>query len=205
MEIINEQLFVGVPPESLIGFKSGLCVGHSSAFAELSWGRICIFLDCLGHFPVGRPITIQFWGLEQYRISLYFAPFIFSSLLTSLLVSTAENTPKACFTMVLVRWMVHYFLYTWHFAIIWLLYHKGLSGGELQRWLPFWKNLSSPLQNSGALTEWPLGSWSCPKSVFLNAQSRKSPGNSKQNIRVMEATAFFGTFNAQVIFVCTLH
>ena len=37
---------------------------------------------------------------------------------------------------------------------------KGLIGRVLQRWLSFWKELPSPQRNSGALSEWPLDSWS---------------------------------------------
>ena len=36
-------------------------------------------------------------------------------------------------------------------ASVWLLYHKGLIGGVLQRWLSFWKVLPSPKRNSKAL------------------------------------------------------
>ena len=48
----------------------------------------------------------------------------------------------------------------WGVASVWPLYHKGLIGGLLQRWLSFWKVLPSPQRNSGALSEWPSGSWS---------------------------------------------
>jgi hypothetical protein len=33
------------------------------------------------------------------------------------------------------------------------IYHKGLIGGVLQRWLSFWKVLPSSQRNSGALSE----------------------------------------------------
>ncbi|XP_062300437.1 high mobility group nucleosome-binding domain-containing protein 5-like [Scomber scombrus] len=38
-------------------------------------------------------------------------------------------------------------------ASVWPLYHKGLIGGVLQRWLSFWKVLQSPQRNAGALSE----------------------------------------------------
>ena len=50
----------------------------------------------------------------------------------------------------------------WGVASVWPLYHKGLIDGVLQSWLSFWKVLPSPQRNSGALPEWPLGSWSPP-------------------------------------------
>ena len=48
----------------------------------------------------------------------------------------------------------------WEVASVWPLYHKGLIGGV--RWLSFWKVLPSPQRDSGALSEWPSGSWSPP-------------------------------------------
>ena len=59
------------------------------------------------------------------------------------------------------------------------LYHKGLIGGVLQRWLSFWKVLPSPQKNSGALSEW----WPKPPPPIAQfrwtASSRKSLGGSK--------------------------
>ena len=43
----------------------------------------------------------------------------------------------------------------WGVASIWRLYHKGLIGGVLQRWLSFWKVLPSPQRDSRALSDWP--------------------------------------------------
>ena len=45
----------------------------------------------------------------------------------------------------------------WGVASVWPLYHKGLIGGVLQRWLSFWKVLRFPQRNSRALSEWPSG------------------------------------------------
>jgi hypothetical protein len=53
-------------------------------------------------------------------------------------------------------------------ASVWPLYHKCLIGGVLQRWLSFWKVLSSPQSNSLALSEWPSGSWSPPWPRFFS-------------------------------------
>jgi hypothetical protein len=50
----------------------------------------------------------------------------------------------------------------WGVATIWSLYHKGLIGGMLKRWLSIWKVLPSPQRNSTALSEWPLDSRSPP-------------------------------------------
>jgi len=75
----------------------------------------------------------------------------------------------------------------WEVASVWSLYHTGLIGGVLQRWLFFWKVLLSPQRNAGALSEWPSGSWSPPLLRSFSsidqfgwaASSRKSPGGSK--------------------------
>ena len=40
----------------------------------------------------------------------------------------------------------------WGMASVWPLYHTGLIGGVLQRWLSFWKVLPSPQRNSEALS-----------------------------------------------------
>ena len=50
----------------------------------------------------------------------------------------------------------------WEVASVWALYHKGLIGGLLQRWLSFWKFLPSPQRNSGVLSEWTSGFWLPP-------------------------------------------
>ena len=50
----------------------------------------------------------------------------------------------------------------WGAASVWPLYHKGLIGGVLQRWLSFCKVLPSPQRTSGALSEWLSGPWSPP-------------------------------------------
>jgi hypothetical protein len=53
-------------------------------------------------------------------------------------------------------------VFHWGVASVWPLYHKGLIGGVLQRWLSFWKVLPSPQRNSRAQLEWPSGSLSPP-------------------------------------------
>ena len=40
----------------------------------------------------------------------------------------------------------------WGVASVWPLYHTGLIGGVLQRWLSFWKVLLSSRSNAGALS-----------------------------------------------------
>ncbi len=76
-------------------------------------------------------------------------------------------------------------VFHWGVASVWPLYHTGLIGGVLQRWLFFWKVLLSIQRNAGALSEWPSGSWSPPwlrpfspdRSVWPGGP--KSPGGSK--------------------------
>ena len=50
----------------------------------------------------------------------------------------------------------------WGVTSVSQLYHKGLIGGVLQRWLSFWKVIPSLQRNSRAPSEWPSGSWSLP-------------------------------------------
>ena len=125
------------------------------------------------------------WGKGRFssRISLYFSPFIFPSILNSLPVTAAENNshnmlPSPRLTVGMVSGFLQtrrlafrpnsvilissdqriLFLMVREFfrcllAFVCPLYHKGLIGGVLQRWLSFWKVLPSPQRNSGALSE----------------------------------------------------
>ena len=82
--------------------------------------------------------------------------------------------------------------------------HKGLIGG-----VSFWKVLPSPQRNSGALSEWPLGSWSPPWPRPLSPQllslarwpalRRVLVDPNLFHLRT-EVTVFFGTFNAAEMF-----
>ena len=81
----------------------------------------------------------------------------------------------------------------WGVASVWPLYHKYLMGGVLQRWLSFWKILPSPQRKFGALSEWPLGSWSPPWTRVLVVPNFF-------DLRMMLATVFLGTFNAAELF-----
>ena len=75
----------------------------------------------------------------------------------------------------------------WGVPSIWPLYHEGLIGGMLQRWLSFWKVLPPLQRNCRALSEWPSRSWSPPWprpffldcSFWLGGQLWKSLGGSK--------------------------
>ena len=96
--------------------------GHSKTSSKatpaLSW------LCAQGRCPVGRWTFAPVWGPERSgaglssRISLYFVPFIFPSILTSLPVPAAEKHPHSmmlpppCFTV----GMVSGFLQTWRLA-----------------------------------------------------------------------------------------
>ena len=86
----------------LIGFKSGLWLGHSRTFRNLSLSYSCVVLAvCLGLLscwkvnlhPSLRSWTL--WSRFSSRISLYIAPFIFPSILTSLHVPAAEKHPHS--------------------------------------------------------------------------------------------------------------
>ena len=112
-----------------ISFKSGLWLGNSRSFAELSCSHSFVFLAlCLESlscwamnlYPSLRSRAL--WSRFSSRMSLYIAAFIFPSILTSLQVPATEKhhrsmmLPPPCFTagIVLARWWtVPGFLQTW--------------------------------------------------------------------------------------------
>uniref|UniRef100_A0A4W5Q4V4 Tyrosine-protein kinase n=1 Tax=Hucho hucho TaxID=62062 RepID=A0A4W5Q4V4_9TELE len=94
-------------------------------------------------------------------------------------------------------------------ASIWPLYHKGLIGGVLQRWLTFWKVLPSPQRNYGALSV-TIGFLvnSLTKALLprlLSLAGRPALGRvfvfpNFFHLRMLEATVYLGTFNAAEMF-----
>uniref|UniRef100_A0A8C7Q253 Fibronectin type-III domain-containing protein n=1 Tax=Oncorhynchus mykiss TaxID=8022 RepID=A0A8C7Q253_ONCMY len=86
----------------LIGFKSRLWLGHSKTFRDLSKSHFCVVLAvCLvslscwkvNHHPSLR--SSVHWRRFSSRISLFFALFIFPSILTSLQVPATEKHDAA--------------------------------------------------------------------------------------------------------------
>ncbi len=154
-----------------IGFKSGLWLGHSRTFTELSCSHSFVILAvCLGSLSCWKMNlhpslrSRALWSRFSSRMSLYIAAFIFPSILTSLPVPAAEKhphsmmLPRPCSTvgMVLARWwVVPGFLQTWRSIIqSWLVEccRDGCSSGRF----------SSLHRHAGALSEWPSGFWSPP-------------------------------------------
>ena len=95
------------------GFKSGLWLGTSRTFSDLSRSHSCVVLTvCLGSLcclKVNLRPSLRSWALWSrlsLRISLYFDPFIFPSILTSLPVpkkhSHSMMLPPPCFTVRMV-------------------------------------------------------------------------------------------------------
>ena len=113
-----------------IGFKSGLWLGHSRTFTELSWSHFDILAVCLGSLSCWKmnltPVWSRaLWSRFSSRMSLYTAAFILPSIRTSLPVPAAEQHPHSmmlpppCFTVGMVLawwWAVPGFLQTWHLA-----------------------------------------------------------------------------------------
>ena len=82
------------------GFKSGLWLGHARTFWDLSWSQSCVvlavWLGSLSCWKVNLHPSLRSWALWSRfpsRNSLYFAPFIFPSILTSLPVPAPEKQP----------------------------------------------------------------------------------------------------------------
>ena len=114
-----------------IGFKSGLWLGHSRTFTQLSWSHsfdiLAVCLGSLSCWKINRSPSLRsraLWSRLSSRMSLYIAAFIFPSL-TSLPVPAAEKHPHSmmlpppCFTVGMVLawcWAVPGFLQAWHLA-----------------------------------------------------------------------------------------
>ncbi|XP_067363249.1 WD repeat and FYVE domain-containing protein 1 isoform X3 [Channa argus] len=86
----------------LIGFKSGLWLGHSRTFTELSCSHFFVIsvvwlgsLSCsqMKHRPSLRSRAL--WNRLFTRLSLYIAAFVFHSIVTSLPVPAAEKHPHS--------------------------------------------------------------------------------------------------------------
>ena len=118
-----------------------------------------------------------------------------SDVMLSILAKEFNQTKESCFSRsespLGAFWQTPSRLscaFYWGEASVWPLYHKGLIGGVLQWWLCFWKVLTSPQGNSGALSEWPLvlghlldQCHSVPIAQFgQSTSSRKSLGGSKR-------------------------
>ena len=114
---------------------SGRWLGHSRTSRDLYRSHYCVVLSmCLGSlfcwkvnfYPNLRSWVL--WSRFSSRISLYFAPFIFPSILISLPVPAAEKYPHSmilpppCF----IVGMVSDFLQTWLGLLRWPYYcHTG--------------------------------------------------------------------------------
>ena len=84
----------------LIEFKSGLWLGHSRTFRDLSRSHSCVVLSVysgsLSCWTVNLRPSLRSWALWRSfssRISQYFAPFIFASILTSFPLNTGHASP----------------------------------------------------------------------------------------------------------------
>ena len=129
----------------LIGFKSGFWLGYSRTVRDLSRSHFCnVLAMCLGWlscWKVNLHPSLRTCSRElriSLRISLYFALFIFASILTSLPVPAAKKHPYSmmlpppCFTVK----MVPGFLQTWLLAFRPILF------------LMVWESLRCILANS---------------------------------------------------------
>ena len=109
----------------LIGLKTGLWLGHSRTFRELSRSHSYVILAvCLGSLSCWKMnlspslTSWALWSRFSARIFLYFALFIFPSTQTSLPIPATEKHPHSmmitqlCFTVK----MVPGFLQMWRLA-----------------------------------------------------------------------------------------
>ncbi len=76
-----------------IGFKSGIWLGHSRTFTELSLSHSCValvvYLGSLSFWKVNLRLSLRSWALWNR----FFAPFSFPSTLTILPVPAAKRHP----------------------------------------------------------------------------------------------------------------
>ena len=104
------------PQRCASGLKSGLWLVHSRTFRDLSQIHSCVilavWLGSLSCWKVNLHPIMRSWALWSRfssRISLYFALFIFPSILTSLRVTSTEKhphnmmLPPPCFTVGMVK------------------------------------------------------------------------------------------------------
>ena len=113
---------------------NGLWLGHSRTFTLLFWSHstiplaVCLVIVLLECKSSPQCKVFALWSRFSSRICLYLAPFIVSSILTSLPVPAAEKQPHSmmlpppCFTggMGLDGWNIYiylfiYLLWSWSF------------------------------------------------------------------------------------------
>ena len=151
-----------ISPEMFNRIQSGLWLGHSRTFIDLSWSHSFEILAlCLGSLPcwkMNRRPSLRsraLWSRFSARMSLYIAA-IFPSILTSLPVPGTEKHPHSmmlpppCFTVGMVLpwwWAMPGFLQTWRLAFT----PKSsifVSSDQRILFLMVWKSFRCILANS---------------------------------------------------------
>jgi hypothetical protein len=116
MGSVTAQIFSVSLQRCLIGFKSGLWLGHSRTLRDLSRSNSCVvWLSAYGRCPVGRWTFTPVWGPESFGAGSYRASFCtflrssFPTILTSLPVPATDKhlhsmmLPPPCFTIGMAR------------------------------------------------------------------------------------------------------
>ena len=146
------------------------------------------------------PQSEVLWSRFSSRISLYLMPGIQAKELNIGFIRPMVWESFRCL------WQIPSGL-SWGVASVWPLYHKGLIGGVLQRWLAFWKVLPSSQRNTRALWE-TIGFLvtHLTKALLPDCCLAGLPALGivllvpNVHLRMLEATVLLGTFNAVDIF-----